>query len=256
MNKYVYTLLIFCWAGKSAADNSDQLNMFVWSNQLAPVIYLSNTSVNKKFAQLNDYEGIAVDILASFSKTEVFNYSVNLNSRKRGELELYEGNHDFTTLSPSWLDFPNKLIFTLPIYVHREFLYSNQAIIGANLAEVITGKRVCTRLGYKYPNIDPFFKSGLAIQIASQEATGEFKLLRRGRCDLVLTNEFSANTLIRENRWENQIFRSNFTTDEVNYTFAFHPKHSELVERLNHHIREISQNGDLEKFIQQRIPQF
>jgi ABC-type amino acid transport substrate-binding protein len=224
--------------------------MFIWANDLAPIISIKNNVQHT--GTISDYHGVMVDVLGSLPQAVKPEIDVILSSRRRGEKELYEGNIDFTILSPKWLEFPEKLIFTLPIYVHKEYLYDSKPIPDSAIEELIRGKRVCTRSGYKYPGISRFIESGATTRLDAKDEHSQFKLLLRGRCDFVLTNEFAANKVIKKNNLEANIWASKVTIDETGYRLAFHPKHKEFVDIMNKHITNLLQSGELEQFIKRQ----
>jgi polar amino acid transport system substrate-binding protein len=221
--------------------------MFIWSKQLAPIISSKNSDV--KSGQLEDYSGIIVDVLGSLPEADRPHVNVILSSRKRGEKELYEGNIDFTILSPKWLESPEKLIFSSPIYVHKEFLYDKKAIPNKPLKDLVEGKRICVRTSYKYPGVSQYFESGLATRVDTDDEFGQFKLLFRGRCDFVLTNEFAANKVLKLSEWGGLVSVSDIIIDKVGYTLAFHPKHQKFVDKLNKHIAKLIESGQLGEII-------
>lgn len=228
-----------------AQDKSEtpSLSMFIWSQRLEPIIY--SHAETASIAPLESYDGIVVDVLDSFVRDNDLELNVVVTSRKRGELDLYENRLDFTILAPAWLDQPENLLFSDPIYTHREFLYGLEPIVAASLEEAVSNKRICVRFGYKFGTVQKYFDAGVATRVDSREELFAFKMLEYGRCDFVLTNEFVADAIIEANELEDQIYVSPFLVDEAAFTFAFHPTHAELVDRLNEHIEGLRGNGML-----------
>lgn len=233
-----------------ALESREPITLFIWSNQLAPII--SHPDSNKQAGKLTEYNGIIVEVLSQMVESDNQNINVVLSSRRRGERELYEGKLDFTILSPQWLEHPDKLIYSSSIHVHREYLYAFQPILDRPLTETLNGKRICTKRGYKYPFLDSIFINGQALRVDSQEGDDQFQLLERQRCDFVISNEFVANTIIKENNWEEMVYRNGEPVDEIDFKIAFHPKHSEFVQRLNIIINMMRQTGKLESLILQQ----
>ncbi|MEO1081699.1 MAG: transporter substrate-binding domain-containing protein [Pseudomonadota bacterium] len=217
--------------------------MFIWSQQLEPIIYPTETTPN--VAPIQSYDGIVVDILDSFTRENDLDVDVVVTSRKRGEMDLYENRLDFTILAPDWLNEPEKLVFSHAIYTHREFLYALAPIEEETLIEAVRDKRVCVRFGYKFKTVQEYFETGVTTRIDSREELLAFKMLEYGRCDFVLTNEFVADAIIEANELQDQIYVSPFLVDEAAFTFAFHPTHTSLVDRLNEHIDSLRGSGDL-----------
>ena len=217
--------------------------MFIWSQQLEPIIYPADEA--SSVAPMQSYDGIVVDILEAFARDNDLGVDVVVTSRKRGEQDLYENRLDFTILAPAWLNEPERLIFSRPIYTHREFLYGLEPIEAKSVNEAVRNKRLCVRFGYKFKTVQQYFDTGVATRIDSREELLAFKMLEYGRCDFVLTNEFVADAIIEANELEDRIFVSPFLVDEAAFTFAFHPTHASLVDRLNEHIDRLRGSGDL-----------
>ena len=239
------TLLLFfaVFSIQSDEKQASKLDMFIWSSSLSPI--LSTEHGTPKIASLDKYQGIIKDIISSFSIESQIQVDVHLHSRERGERLLYAGELDFTVLAPSWVKQPESLVYSNPVYIHKEYLYALQPIAETELSSAIEGKTVCTRLNYSFPKIQPYFDSNHATRLDSQEEELMFKLLLNGRCEYLLTNEFVGSAIIEKNNIAPSIYRSSFTVDEVGFTFAFHPQHSALLSQLNAHVDSLRENGQL-----------
>jgi len=219
---------------------STPLKFLVWSDELAPILYLDQ--------QTNDYKGIVIDVFSAIDIPLIF----SKNNRNRGEDALYAGELDVTILSKEWLKHPAKLVYSEPIYVHKEFLYANQPISDKSLIDLLRDKFICTRRGYVYPKIDYLFKDKIGQRIDSHIETTQFEMLRRDRCDFVVTNEYVGQWIIAKNGWSKDIYRSKTSIDEVDFTFAIHPKNQSFVTVLNQHINQLKQSGELQRIINQQ----
>lgn len=216
------------------------VKFLVWSDDLAPILYLDQ--------QGKDYKGIVVDILSGGDTPVIF----SKYNRNRGEDALYAGELDVTILSREWLQHPDKLVYSVPIYVHKEFLYANQPIADKPIVDLLRDKLICTRRGYVYPKIDSLFKNKISLRIDSHIETTQFEMLRRDRCDFVVTNEFVGQWILAKNNWGKDIYRGKMPINEVDFTFAIHPKNHSFVARLNQRIKELRQSGELQQFINQQ----
>ena len=216
------------------------VKFLVWADDLAPILYLD--------PQSKDYKGIVVDILSAGDIPIKF---INHN-RNRGEEALYAGELDLAILSKEWVRYPEKLVYSTPIYVHKEFLYGNHPISDKPLEELLVDKIICTRRGYVYPKLDGFFKDKISLRMDSHIEATQFEMLRRDRCDFVMTNEFVGQWIIAKNDWGKDIYRSKTPIDEVDFTFAIHPKNQGFLDLLNHHIDQLKQSGELQKIIKQQ----
>jgi polar amino acid transport system substrate-binding protein len=163
---------------------------------------------------------------------------------------LYEGGADLSIFSKEWMKHPEKLIYSEPIYVQREFLYANTPIKHAPLEDTIKHKTICTRRGYFYPELEPFFKAQKASRMDSDYELSQLKMLRRKRCDFVIADEFVGGFLIDRNGWKNEVHPSEQAISSVNFTIAFHPNMQGIVEVVDAHIRGIKSSGLLAQIIQ------
>jgi len=221
-------------------EASEPVKFFVWSDDLAPILYLDQ--------QTHDYKGIVIDIFSAGNIPVTF----IKHNRNRGEEALYSGELDVAILSREWVRHPEKLLYSLPIYVHKEFLFANHPISDKPLDDLLLDKIICTRRGYVYPKIDDFFKDNISLRIDSHVEATQFEMLRRDRCDYVVTNEFVGQWIIAKHGWEKVIFRSKTPIDNVDFTFAIHPKNQSFVGVLNQHINQLKQSGELQKIILQQ----
>lgn len=231
--------LFFCAA--SLAATPLRLKLFSWSNDIAPIV-----SIDPKTAAAS---GIVVDILNSLPDEHKVRLEVIVHNRNRGEEALYAGELDAAPLAKRWLKHPEQLIFSLPIYVHKEYLYARSPITDQPLAALLNNKSVCTRRGYVYPAIQPLIEQGAVIRVDSHIELTQFEMLLKDRCNFVLTNEFVGQWLIETHGWESTVFRSQQLVDQVNFTLAFHPSWQRFVVVLNQHIQQLTDSGELQKII-------
>jgi polar amino acid transport system substrate-binding protein len=216
------------------------VKFLVWADDLAPILYLE--------PQTKDYKGIVAEIFSAIDIPVIFSKF----NRNRGEDALYMGEMDVTILSREWLKHPDKLVYSVPIYVHKDFLYATHPISDQPLVDLLRDKLICTRRGYVYPKIDYLFKDKVSQRIDSHIENSQFEMLLRERCDFLVTNEFVGQWIIAKNNWGKDIYRSKFPIDEVDFTFAIHPRNTIFLDLLNQHINQLKQSGELQKIINQQ----
>ena len=237
----------FCWfvccliSTDCIGADRPVLNLFTWSTDLAPIVSLDEHTQQPW--------GIIIDVLASLPADQQVDLNVIVHNRNRGEEALYSGEVDAAPLARRWLQYPDKLIYSLPVYVHREFLYATSKVADKPFNVLLQGKTVCTRRGYVYPVVEALFQQGQAIRVDSHIEQTQFEMLLKGRCDYVLTNEFVGEWLIERNGWHHSVFRSISVIDEVGFTLAFNPKWQTFVENLNKHIQQLEQSKELLKIV-------
>ena len=241
MLKQIALMVSLLFSAASLAATPPRLKLFSWSIDIAPIV-----SVDPK---TGGAFGIVVDILNTLPKQHQVRLEVILHNRNRGEEALYDGELDAAPLAKPWLKHPERLIYTLPIYVHKEYLYARSPVADQPFSMLLENKNVCTRRGYVYPAIQPLIDEAKVTRVDSHIELTQFEMLLKGRCDFVLTNEFVGQWLIETNGWQNSIFRSKQTVDQVDFTLAFHPSWQTFVSVLNQHIQQLSDSGALQQII-------
>ena len=221
--------------------DAKELKMLIWSDELTPIIYWD--------APTRAYKGILIDIFSGLPKEDEITFTFLLDNRARGEFALYEANADLSIFSKEWMKHPEKLIYSEPIYVQREFLYANSPIKSAPLEEIIKNKVICTRRGYIYPELEPFFDEGIASRMDSGFELSQFKMLRRGRCDFVMADEFVGGLVIEKNGWRNEVYQTDQAISRTNFTIAFHPSMQATMDVVNTHIMSIKNSRVLAEII-------
>ena len=231
-------LLLFILSPFSEAK---KLVFFVGSPQFPPVIYKDQDTGN--------FQGIVPDILNSMPESSIEIEYIHHN-RLRGEDALYTNEVDATILTKEWASSPEKLIFTSPIFKHRDFIYSDAPFpAGAELDTTITGSDVCARRGYTYPKLQQFFDRGSAKRIDTSSEETELKMLLLDRCHVAVVNEFIAEWLINNNNWQDDIYKLQYPLSDIDFTMAFTPDWQDFVLQLNNHISRIEESGELAAII-------
>ena len=242
MAKFSALLTFFLMFGQTPVVNSEELSMFLWSKELAPIISIDTDNFK--------YKGIVLDVLDSLPKEHQVKVKIKRHNRIRGEAELYSGEIDFTILPKEWLKYPDKLIFSLPIYVLEDFLYATKAISNLPFAEILKDQVVCTRRNYVYPKLTSLFVNDIIYRMDSNEGSSQFGMLMRGRCDFVVINDFVGQQVIQDKHLQNSIIKSKFPIDSIDFTFAFHPSRADFLVTLNQHITQLKNSGALQKIIE------
>jgi ABC-type amino acid transport substrate-binding protein len=223
---------------------SKELKLLVWSEYLDPIVYLD--------PQTGIYHGILIDVFNSLPPEHKMTLKFIVTNRKRSELDLYEGLADVSVFSKEWMQYPNKLIYSEPIYAQREYLYSIAPIEPATTEKMIKRKIICTRRGYIYPKLEPYFTSLHASRMDSSFELTQFNMLRKKRCDLLMADEYVTGGLLKKMGWDDETYRSTQVVDTANFTIAFHPTLQPEVDIINRHIISLRESGELEQFILQQ----
>lgn len=225
-----------------------ELKVLIWSEELAPIVQWDRQS--------SSYKGILIDIFDALPNEHKIEFSFVLNNRIKGEFALYDGEADLSIFSREWMKHPEKLLYSEPIYVQREYLYAKSPIAATSINQIIQKKTICTRRGYVYRKLDPFFKAGKSSRMDSRFEITQFKMLQINRCDLAIADELVGEWIIEKNGWQDAIYRSKQVIDMIDFTIAFHPSKHQFLDMLNAHIRHLKNNGKLEHIIEQQRSSF
>ena len=129
--------------------------------------------------------------------------------RKGLEATIIGGQADVTLLSPEWVNDKEKLIFSNPVFVHKEFLYSlNPLEDNDNPLDWVRDKTICVRQDYQYPSLYAFFNEDVAQAVRVSSQVPLVTLLLGNRCDLLYMNEHRANWMFTSLSVKRQVFRS------------------------------------------------
>jgi len=201
------------------------------------------------------FQGIIPDMLNPLMKTKQFDIRFVSNSRKRSEEYLYQGKADLMLISQSWLSSPEKLIATIPLHQHRSYLYQTKKFSKDFSLDMLNeGKSVCTRKGFVYPNLEPYFINNQLMRIDSSSQTSTLSMLFKKRCDLVILSEYHALTIMKLDLFKDkQLFRSDNPISIVPLNIVLRPELNHVKNMLNEHIRKLTRSGELESIISKYI---
>jgi len=242
--KWLFTVAFFSSYSITA---NDQLLFVVSFPGSAPYLYQEPDNEN--------YLGIIPDILNALTNMEQINIRFVANSRKRSEEYLYQRKADMMLISKSWLRYPEKLIATVPLHQHRSFLYQTAKFSdNFSLKNNSKRKKVCTRKGFVYPHLAPYFKNKKLVRIDSSSQTTTIKMLFKKRCDLVILSEYHALTIMKLPIFNNKkLFRSPHPISVVPLNIVLRPELSHVKALLDVHINELKKSGQLKRIVSEYI---
>ncbi len=159
-------------------------------------LFIVNFPGSPPYLYLNEdndsYVGVIPDVLEGVIKSGQLDVKYITNSRKRSEESLYQGKADLMMLSKSWLRRPDKLIATIALHHHRSFLYQlNDFNHNFTLDDIVDNNLICTRKGFYYPSLEPYFNSNKLIRVEALDQLSMIKMVFKNRCDYTILNEFN-----------------------------------------------------------------
>jgi len=132
-------------------DENDTLVFVVNAPGSPPYLYYDLDS--------QSYQGVVVDFFSQLEEKDILVANFIDSNRGRSEKFIIEGTADMMLTSRSWLDTPERLIFTNKISVHQSYLYSLSPFEPGFVLQSAKGMRVCTRRGFIYPGLDSYFET-------------------------------------------------------------------------------------------------
>lgn len=220
-----------------AADTT--LNLAVYLPQSPPYMFIDlNTGA---------VTGILPDIIKNYAQKHDLKFAYQYLNRVRAEHSLYNGSADVSLLAPAWVQYPDKLIYSDPLYVNGDRFYSVKPM-PAKIT--FNGQVVCTREFFRYPIFDKLVEQKKVIRMDTESEVSQLRMLLSGRCDYAYLNEWVADYMIRNDFSFAQFYRAETTFDSSNGILAFHPKWQERLPEFNEYIRQIKQSGELTRIVE------
>lgn len=210
-----------------------------------PFIYTSPSS---------GYKGIVPSLAKALSRE--LNLALEfLPTPRRGlERSLINGDADITWLSPAWVTNKEQLIFSDPVFLHREFLYSLEPINqSGNPADWLKDKTICLRQDYQYPSLNRFFANDIAKPVKVSSQVPLIQLLLKRRCDVLYMNEHRASWMVNSLGVEQHVWRSSAPLEETELAFMFSQKWQSKMEQINQILSDINDAGELKEIIEANI---
>jgi polar amino acid transport system substrate-binding protein len=245
--------LVICWllapSGNLWADNgvktTQNLRFAVVYVEEPPFIYTENTY---------KYKGIVPNLVQALSRELDLEAEFIPTSRKRLEATIISGQADVTWLSPKWVNDKEKLIFSNPVFDHKEFLYSLNPFEDIySPVDWVRGKTICVRQDYQYPSLNVFFNENVAQAITVSSQVPLVTLLLGNRCDLIYMNEHRASWMLTSLSIKRRVFRSPNLLEQTQLAFMFNKTWQNKMTRINQALVKIKNSGELAQIIQNQL---
>ncbi|NVK55803.1 MAG: transporter substrate-binding domain-containing protein [Alteromonadaceae bacterium] len=240
-------LLIFnhgvVYAQPSAPDAATHstINFAINSPGSAPYLYFSQSS--------RQYEGVLVDLFNSFAEQE--NYVVNFqdSSRARSEMLVKQGKSDLFMSGRVWLDDPESFIYSDTLMMHASYIYATTAFDGPFVPEAHPKATVCTRTGFIYPVLQPYFddKSSGLIRVNSSSQSTMAMMLAKNRCQFTIMSEQNALSILTHSRFCNtEFYQSPTVISQVDLVLVIRKERPDIQHVINKYFAEFKRSGQLQ----------
>lgn len=245
-------ILVFCWLFVSASllssegeENVNTLRLAVIYIEEPPFVYTTNSS---------EYRGIVPSLALALSRELDLKLEYFPISRRGLEQSLLDEKADIAWLSPDWVKNKDQLIFSEPVFLHREFLYSLEPFVKSDEPQDwLKGKSICIRQDYQYPSLNPFFTDNVARAVKVSSQVPLLQLLLKDRCQLLYINEHRAHWMINSLGIKRKIWRSSEPLEQTELAFMFNKNWQIKMPEVNQALAKIKGSGELESIIQNNI---
>ena len=115
----------------------------------------------------------------------------------------------------------------------------------------IDHKIICTRKGFSYPSLQPYFNSEQLIRLDLSSHRGMLRVLFKKRCDYTILNEYSALGLMQAPAFiDKKIYRSPDPMSSVPLNIILRPEFIAEKNIIDNHIVQLQQSGELKRIIE------
>ena len=235
---YVMTALLTFFSMFSRAEEETEM-LFFYGNY-PPFCYVENDQVKGLFV---DVVTAVFDDMDSVYQTKYYPFKRALHSAKQGD-GLVAGILK-TAQRQKYLDYSS------PFYIEKSMIFvNNNASFPFRSISDLAGKRIGVKLGWSYGEaFDQARHKQLFTPIVGEEIQ-LYTLLKAGRIDAVIGNEFSAPILIKEMQLEAVIeaLPNPLLITGLRIAAKKGTK-QQVLERFNIHLKRIKSSGLYEKII-------
>ena len=163
---------------------------------------------------------------------------------------LQKATENAVVRAVEWVPEPASFIFSDPILQFRSVLVStkNQPLEFDNLNQ-LKGKKLLTRLGFKYPQLQPYFDLKKITRIDTDAQYKMFQLLAKGRADAAVMNEQVALWLIKKHGLKGQFNLSRSSFGVFNIRVMFNKANSEYLKHFNESLHDVKTSGIIERIL-------
>jgi polar amino acid transport system substrate-binding protein len=170
------------------------------------------------------------------------------------KLPVITGQADVTWLFPEWVYDKEKLIFTNPVFDHKEFLYSFRPLDdNYNPVDWVRRKTICVWQDYQYPRLHAYFNEEVAQAVRVSSHVPLFTLLLSNRCDLLYMNEHRASWMLTSLSVSRKVFRSSKPLEQTHLAFMFNKTWQHKMPRINQALAKVTHSCELTKIVQSQL---
>lgn len=248
MNRFITLwagLILCCVISEQAESAEDKIIRFNMSPNGYPpftIIQADNTPA-----------GILYDVLEVVASKHEYRIQPEEIPRKRVDSFILKGRIDATARAREWTQSPDNFVFTEPVIVAKDVLFSLiKRPIAYGVAGALKDKVILARLGYKYPALREAFASEETERFDVTSTHEMFKRLlapKQRSYDGLLTNLQVGLWQIKQHNWYDRLQYSEKAISEVGYRLMFGKSWQDFVDKFNQELAEMKASGQLQQII-------
>lgn len=239
-------IISYCHPAKAMELPAKTLRFAVYTtNSSAPFYHLD---------EQENYIGILPTLLNKAAAIAGIHIDFVAIDRRGAEIAIYNGDVDALILSKEWATYPDRIVFSAPMYDFNEYFFSLSPFAkGERPPDWLAGKSVCVRRDYVYPLLDPLLESGAIKVIYLSDYPAMFDMLQSGRCETVYMNEHEARWLAGQKKIQIRLYRSPAYLDSVGSTIAVRPQWQAFLPVFNQLVISMTDSGEMQKLLERSL---
>jgi polar amino acid transport system substrate-binding protein len=195
--------------------------------------------------------GIMWDIVSLITGRLGYQLIAEKIPRKRVDQMLLDGYIDATPRAIEWANEPEKYLFTAPVVdIQEVFFTPKHAKKTYQKAEDLFSKTVVTHLGYLYPELQPYFKSGAINRFDVSQERDMFNFLLHGdRFDAAVVDLLVGKWVLKKEGLQDQFRASSSDMNSYGFRLMMRRDSQLFVDRFNAELARIRESGELEAIL-------
>ncbi|MCX4028684.1 transporter substrate-binding domain-containing protein [Endozoicomonas sp. SM1973] len=242
----LWFVVLWLAAGIAIADIDDRKVIFNMGDKEYPPYMF--------FDENGNANGIMYDVLQAFANKQGYMVVPVKMSKKRVRVSLEHGKLDATPRAIEWEANPNRYVFTSPIILQRDVLFSllSQPVDFSRVEELKT-HTIILRKGYIYPTLADLVDNKLIQVMYTNSEENMLNMLRYERAKAAVISEFVGLWLIKQQKAKGIFYVSKGAIDEVAYRIMFTKPWAEFVQLFNQELVSMKKEGRVVKIVNKYI---
>ena len=228
--------LVIPYFSEAQTPKAKPLVFAVNSPGSAPYLYFDITTKR--------YVGLVNDFFAELEKQGIFKALYVDSNQARSIQFVIDGKVDLYLANKGWIKQPSKVIASIPIAHHRNYLYSITPFDDDFSVMTLTDKRICTQQEFVYTGLEDSFKNNKIKRVDSSSQKTIGSMLAKGRCDYAIFSNYNATNVFSTAQFCNlTIYQSPHPTSDIDLTIVMRPELHGVKTVLDKQIQAFIANG-------------